>query len=40
METAVKNIFAVGDVRNKEIRQVVTAASDGAIAGKLIANRL
>lgn len=30
--TSVKGIFAAGDCRTKEIRQLVTAASDGAIA--------
>lgn len=40
METCVKGIFAVGDVRNKKLRQVVTAANDGAIAGQYIANSL
>lgn len=33
METLVEGIFAAGDIRKKEVRQVVTAASDGAIAG-------
>lgn len=32
METTIKGIYAVGDVRKKEICQLVTAASDGAIA--------
>ncbi|MBL5981850.1 thioredoxin reductase [Petrotoga sp. 9T1HF07.CasAA.8.2] len=32
METKVKGIYAVGDVRKKELRQIVTAVSDGAIA--------
>ncbi|WLP85692.1 NAD(P)/FAD-dependent oxidoreductase [Mycoplasma seminis] len=36
METKVKGIFAAGDIRKKEIRQIVTAASDGAIAAKAI----
>ena len=32
METSVKGIFAAGDVRSKYLRQVITAASDGAVA--------
>ena len=32
METAAKGIYAIGDVREKELRQVVTATNDGAIA--------
>lgn len=32
METAVEGVFAAGDCRVKSLRQVVTAASDGAIA--------
>lgn len=32
METQVKGIFSAGDVNQKQIRQVVTATSDGAIA--------
>ena len=32
METSVKGIYAVGDVRNTILRQIVTAVADGAIA--------
>ncbi|ABR30420.1 thioredoxin reductase [Thermosipho melanesiensis] len=32
METNVPGIYAVGDVRKKNLRQIVTAAADGAIA--------
>lgn len=32
METDVPDIYAAGDVRQKELRQIVTATSDGAIA--------
>lgn len=31
-ETDVSGVFAVGDVRTKELRQVITAAADGAVA--------
>lgn len=37
-ETKVKGIFAAGDVTSKSLRQVITAASDGAIAGQYIAS--
>lgn len=33
METSVKGVYAVGDIRNTPLRQVITAASDGAIGG-------
>ena len=33
METSIPGIFAAGDIREKTLRQVITAASDGAIAG-------
>lgn len=37
-ETRMKGIFAAGDVTSKQLRQVVTATSDGAIAGQYIAS--
>lgn len=37
MQTNVKGIFAAGDVREKNLRQIVTASSDGAIAGQFAA---
>ena len=33
MKTTVEGVFAAGDIRKKAVRQVITAASDGAIAG-------
>lgn len=33
MKTSIDGVFAIGDVRNTPLRQVITAASDGAIAG-------
>jgi thioredoxin reductase (NADPH) len=40
MHTSVEGVFAVGDVRDKVLRQVVTAVSDGAIAGVQISRYL
>ena len=34
MKTSVAGIFAVGDVRQKDLRQVTTAVGDGAVAGQ------
>ena len=34
--TSIPGVFAVGDVRAKPLRQVVTAVSDGAVASKYV----
>ncbi|MBY4798002.1 FAD-dependent oxidoreductase [Collinsella sp. AGMB00827] len=33
MATSIPGLFAAGDIRSKRLRQVITAAADGAIAG-------
>lgn len=33
MNTSISGVFAIGDVRQKELRQITTAVGDGAIAG-------
>jgi len=39
MQTNIKNVYAVGDVRNTPLRQIVTACADGAVAvNNFIAN--
>lgn len=40
METAVSGIFAIGDVRKKQLRQITTAVGDGGIAGQNAYNYL
>ena len=40
METKIKGLYAVGDCREKELRQIVTATSDGAIAASTIKKTL
>ncbi len=34
MKTNLQGVFAAGDIRHKSLRQVITAVSDGAIAGE------
>ena len=35
-KTNLPGVFAAGDVRQKPLRQIVTAASDGAVASKFV----
>lgn len=37
MQTSVSGVFAIGDVRNGTLKQIVTACADGAIAGSTCA---
>ncbi|MFU0908995.1 NAD(P)/FAD-dependent oxidoreductase [Mesomycoplasma ovipneumoniae] len=39
-QSKIPGVYAVGDVVTKEIRQIVTAANDGAIVGKILTNRI
>lgn len=39
-ETRVKGIYAIGDIVPKQVRQILTAASDGATLGKLLINKI
>lgn len=38
MQTKIPGIFAVGDVRKKNLRQIVTATGDGGLAGQNVFN--
>jgi thioredoxin reductase (NADPH) len=40
METTIPGIFAIGDVRKKQLRQITTAVGDGGIAGQNAYNYL
>ena len=40
MKTTIEGVYAIGDVRNTPLRQVITAVSDGAIAGVEISKYL
>ncbi len=40
MATRVPGIYAIGDVIDKELRQIITAASDGSIAAVEVAKYL
>ncbi len=40
MKTSVPGIFAVGDVRQKDLRQITTSVGDGGIAGQEAFNYL
>ncbi|MBQ6394881.1 MAG: FAD-dependent oxidoreductase, partial [Atopobiaceae bacterium] len=40
METATPGLFCAGDIREKPLRQIITAASDGAIAASMAASYL
>ena len=35
-ETNIPGVYAVGDVRTKAVRQIITAASDGAVAAHFV----
>jgi thioredoxin reductase (NADPH) len=40
METSIPGVYAAGDIRQTFLRQVITAASDGAVAATAVSQRL
>ena len=40
MRTNIERVYAIGDIRQKPLRQIVTAAADGAVAASTIAKEL
>ena len=40
MKTSLDGVYAIGDIRNTPLRQVITAVSDGAIAGVMVSQYL
>jgi thioredoxin reductase (NADPH) len=40
METNIKGVYAVGDVKTKQYRQITTAVADGTIAAIAISKGL
>ncbi len=40
METSIDGVYAIGDIRHKSLRQIVTAVADGAIAANNILEKL
>ena len=40
MQTNIPGVYAVGDIRDTVLRQVITAAADGAIAATVFANEI
>ncbi len=38
METRIEGLYAIGDIRDKKLRQITTAVGDGAIAAQEVYN--